>query len=193
MKLFLAHQFCLFALCVPICSPAANIKKLAKAEWLEVSSQNFNVITDVDEELARVFVRDLEYFRLFLSHILQISNLKDVPPLYVLAVSKNSHYRALGAPEDVAGFFQMRSDRSIAVAFLERYRRKTEQLSFSRHVLMHEYVHYATSNVLEYKNHPPWYREGIADYLGTFRVKDGEIDIGRLDAIRWRFHALEAE
>ncbi len=82
---------------------------------------------------------------------------------------------------------------SFAVANIRDYSLSDKNKGWGNHVLMHEYVHYVMSQMLDSYFYPLWYSEGIAEYFGTFRVenKRTSVHIGNLSVIGNRFFEIQ--
>lgn len=163
---------------------AIKIDKLAKKEWRELESLHFHVITDAKLEVAEKLIRDLEEFRYFISIAIKHDILKGVPPVKILAVSNSSNFKRLGLHDSWGGAFLQSLDGSFAIADIKGYETDSDESNYAKSTLMHEYVHYAMANTFTPGFYPPWYSEGIAEYLSTFQHDKDKITVGNLDAFR---------
>src|SRR5689334_11024218 len=105
MHLFL-RLFVLFAiLCLSNLTRTIEIEKLADDDWLHLQSENFDVLTDLNEEKGRHLIENLEAYRHFCIQMMGIKVLDNIKPLKLLAISSSSNFRKLGLPENWAGVF----------------------------------------------------------------------------------------
>ncbi|MFT5133900.1 MAG: hypothetical protein ACI9SC_002373 [Gammaproteobacteria bacterium] len=152
--------------------------------WLEVKTDNFHLITDLKQEHAKNFAKDLEQFRFF---FLQLSNVKmkeDISPLKVFALANSSSYKAFKLQKNSAGIFLHRPTGNFAVANMSGYRPGNKKQNFAQQVLRHEYVHFVFDNSYNDVASPRWYQEGMAEFLSTLRVVNGVLHYGEINASR---------
>jgi hypothetical protein len=169
---------------------AVDLEKLAKSEWLELKTPNFYVVTDAELEVADKFLQDLESFRFFIAYILNLDMLEGVPPVKILAVEDRSNFKRLDMPEMWGGVFSQSLNGSFAIANIHNYQMKSTKGNWGKGTLLHEYVHYAVASTFNRTFYPPWYNEGMAEYLSTFRYDEQVIRIGDLNEIGDRFSWL---
>ena len=86
-------------------SHALEIEKLADDDWLLVRSQNFTIITDLNQEKGASLARDLESYRYFTIDMMGLKLLNVAKPLTVLAISSSSNFKRLELPENWAGVY----------------------------------------------------------------------------------------
>jgi len=175
-----------------VCAAKLNLERLLKDDWLQVSSENFVVVTDADKKLAKLLVKDLEHFRYFITETLEI-NLLPTKPLKIIAISSRRNFKHLDLPELWGGVFYSTIHGDIAVANISGYSKSAKNKSWGNQVLMHEYVHFVTRNTLESFIYPLWYEEGLAEYFASFRIEENGryVSIGSLDVLGDRLHALQ--
>src|SRR5687768_11943747 len=77
-----------------------DVKKLHKGKWIEVSSENFLVITDAKEERAQAMARELEQFRHFLALLLGYKQRELEQKIVVILAKDKSTFIALGMPKE---------------------------------------------------------------------------------------------
>ena len=163
----------LLAVCFPITVSAANVEKLAKGKWLQLTTKDFQIITDLNEKKARVLINDLEAYRYFLIELMGVQLQPNLDPLQVLALGSSSSFKHMGLPKTWAGVFVIQPDRYYAIANVDNYSDDLKKPSFGRQVLLHEYTHFMHKFSVNRLPHPLWVQEGKAEYLGTFKF-DGE-------------------
>ncbi len=167
-----------------------KIDTLLKKKWVEARSEHFILVTDIKPKHAESLVKSLEEYRVFIHHFTRTPPLTDVEPLFILAPSKSSSFKALNLPENWAGVMVKGLDSAFAIANLTGFRASARNPGQGNHVLMHEYVHYAMRNSISPKVYPFWYSEGIAEYLATYRVKKGALSVGSINELQYRFYEL---
>jgi hypothetical protein len=146
-------------------SNAADIDKLAKDDWTKVTSQHFEIITDLDTDSAAYLVKDLETFRHFTVDLMGLKVLEGVPPLKILAIDSSSNFKRLDLPENWAGMFTINLAGYAAIASVNQYKENMGSPSYGRQVLLHEYVHHLMRFTQLTRPYPMWYDEGNADFV----------------------------
>ncbi|WP_062060097.1 hypothetical protein [Cellvibrio sp. OA-2007] len=180
----------LLAVCLSSTVFAANIEKLAKGKWLQLTSDNFQIITDLKEKKARILIDDLEAYRYFLIELMGMQLQPNLDPLQVLALGSGSSFKHMGLPKTWAGVFVIHPDRYYAIANVDNYSDDLKKPSFGRQVLLHEYTHFVQKYSLNRVPHPLWVQEGKAEYLGTFKFDGDKIYLGNPKAIMFRTAGL---
>ncbi|MES3025999.1 MAG: hypothetical protein V4857_30835 [Pseudomonadota bacterium] len=158
----------------------SNLVALAQARWSVVASPNFEIITDLDEEQARLLSRDLEMVREFTVRTMVLEVVQDAKPLKILAISDRGNFRRLGLPEQWAGLFARSLSGYAAIANVRHYKLDTDAGRFARQVLLHEYHHFLASHTERPQALPAWVSEGMAEYWGSFSYEDGKVTLGGL-------------
>ncbi len=188
------------------------------------SSGNRNERTKSPAELARLGIRVIPGTHVQLYTDLPSGpEIDGIPHLFDLAVPEWAAY--LGVPADRIAGWQL---RGYLMSDPEKFRqagllpedlppfrhgfqegdqfwvREQPTDYFRRHLVLHEGVHGFMRDLLGGTG-PPWYREGMAEFLATHRYKGGKIAVGimparrddvegwgRIDAIRRAFQAEQA-
>ncbi|WP_075184623.1 hypothetical protein [Teredinibacter haidensis] len=168
-----------------------QLEKLIKDDWIEVRSKNFTVITDANEKIAKLLVKDLEHFRYFITQTLG-KELISGKSLKIIAISSRKNFKRLDLPEFWAGVFLTGIDGDIAVANISGYSKSAKNKSWGNQVLMHEYVHFAARSLENSTYYPMWYNEGVAEYLASFRQEENGkyVSIGNMDVIGDRLYSI---
>ena len=177
------------------CVSDINVKRISRANWIELRTENFIVITDLDEETGQALVRDLEIFRFFIPYLIAKPLVANVPPLKILAIEDRRLYDAFDMPVGVNGLFIKRKDQDKAIANINRYSKENLGADTqAKHTLLHEYVHYATRNIVATEVYPLWYSEGECEYLATFQLEEQNesFNIGSLELIGRRMRSLQS-
>lgn len=168
----------------------SDLEKLAKDDWIKISSENFEIVTDLAADDAQYLIKDLEAFRHFTVNLLRLDVLAGLPPLRILAIDDNKNFKRLGLPENWAGVFGLGIYGYAAIASVHDYKSNMNKPSFARQVLLHEYVHHLMRFTTTSRKYPMWYDEGNADYLGSFRYDGQNVYLGDFRAIEFRAWAL---
>jgi tetratricopeptide (TPR) repeat protein len=138
------------------------------AQWVQVKSPNFTVITDAGEKKGRDTALHFEQMRAVFGTIFNKAKVASSQPLYILAFKSSKEFKALcplwkGKPEELAGYFQPGNGVTYIALDLAQENRWN--------VIFHEYGHFLlNSNSIE---SPPWFDEGFAEYYSTVKV-DGK-------------------
>src|SRR6478752_10453041 len=77
---------------------AGNIEKLTADDWIHITSPNFDITTDLDEEKGKNLIENLENYRYFSINMMGLRVVPDIKPLKILAISSNSNFKKLGLP-----------------------------------------------------------------------------------------------
>jgi hypothetical protein len=159
------------AIAILIALLAAYAPETGAADWHEVSTNDFVLITDLPEDRARRLLADFAVFRKAVSATLVGGGEAPRVPTYIYAVD-GARWRAFGASSNAAGFFR---DNDFWTEIVLDY--GTRELS-ARHIIFHEYIHYLLRNNPGFL-YPAWYEEGLAELYATVDERDGAVDIGR--------------
>jgi tetratricopeptide (TPR) repeat protein len=160
----------LLLVCCALLAPTTGAADVLERRWREHLSENFRLVTDLDDRAAAVRIRELEMFRSVVLAITGQRSQAGRARVEVLLVSRPRDYSRLFGNE-ASGFFlsTLRSDRMVSGS--------GSVWVGEREILFHEYVHYLlrTGSSAHY---PPWYNEGLAEMLSTVRVKGGKVQVG---------------
>lgn len=158
-----------------------KLEQLAKKDWIEVQSEHFHLVTDAKPNVGKRLVQDMENYRHFIAITLGKDLIEGVQPLKIFAVARASTFNKLNLPDNWGGAFIHSIDGPTVIVDISGYSAREHDSSWGSHIMMHEYVHYAIRHALDAPFYPPWYDEGIADYLATFRIKkNNTISVGEL-------------
>jgi len=163
-------------LLVILCSALLNSSSAEKKEpnpWLQINSAHFTVITDAGDKKGREVALRFEQMRAVFASIFTKDHLNQPLPLTILALKNDDSYYKLaplhnGQPIDVPGFFLPGEDQNfIALNLAEAEPWRAVAHDFALTLLG--------------DNYPPaeaWFDDGLADYFGSIRVDDTEVQIG---------------
>ena len=139
-------------------------------KWLEIHTAHFSVLTDADQKRGREVALRLEQMRSVFGQMLLRDKLKMPVPVTVVALKSDSQYGQVAPTKQskAAGSFVPGPDRIYIVLNLF----ETEPWRAVAHPLAHYLLNY---------NYPPaqgWFDEGLAEYFGSLRVGDKQVEIG---------------
>jgi Flp pilus assembly protein TadD len=142
----------------------------AETPWVEVRSNAFRVLAQVDVQQARALCNQAEVLR---SVIGLVTTARSAPrvPTTIFVFDEMQTVQSF-ADQRVAGFMSPGMRDNAAVVFAGT----TRGLS-GREVLFHEYTHLVLHNENELL-YPMWYDEGLAEYFSSLRVEKGRVTVG---------------
>jgi hypothetical protein len=169
-----------------------NVGKLHKAKWIEVSSENFLVVTDASEEQAQAMAKELEQFRHFLALLLGYKQRALMGKVPVILAKNRTMASALGMPSNYAGFFARQDTRIVIFANSKGFHSSSDgRTSQGRQVVLHELTHLLMNNASIGLANPLWYSEGVAEYFGSYAEKKGQVILGDMTLLQHRFYSLQ--
>jgi tetratricopeptide (TPR) repeat protein len=167
-----------------------DVKALNKANWINIESKNFYIVTDAKEKDAVEIAQELEDFYYFLALSLGYEQKNLAEKVNVLIAKNGSTFSDLGMPDGYAGvFFQGDGNNIIARCDWFESSSKTGG-NWGRLVILHELVHLFLHNSSSELALPPWYDEGIAEYFSTYIKKKDKIIIGDMSIEGARFYDM---
>jgi Tfp pilus assembly protein PilF len=146
----------------------------AFAQWSEVKSQNFTILTNGSAGQAREVAVRFEQMRALFGALFKRTKVTIPVPLTVFAF-RNAHDLKEngplfnGKPVEVAGYYQMGEDRNFIALDLS-----TE---YSYEVVFHEYAHMLLN--ANYPRTQPWFDEGFAEFYSSMTIGKTQAEIGR--------------
>jgi Flp pilus assembly protein TadD len=146
----------------------------AFAQWSEVKSQNFTVVTNGSANQARDVAVRFEQMRALFGALFKRTKVTIPVPLTVIAFRNSRDLRDNGPlfngkPVEVAGFYQQGEDRNFIALDLS-----TE---YSYEVVFHEYAHLLLN--ANYPRTQPWFDEGFAEFYSSMTIGKTQAEIGR--------------
>lgn len=146
---------------------------IAKDEWLNVRSKNFNLIGNASDKDIRKVATKLEQFREAFRLLFAGTNLSSPIPTNVVVFKSDSAYnpfkpkRADGKTDKFyAGYFQSGED----VNYITLTAGGVDSDTYG--TIFHEYVHFIVNTNIGKSDVPPWFNEGLAEYYQTFEMED---------------------
>ena len=152
---------------------SSSARETEPSPWLEIHSTHFTVITDAGEKKGKEVALRFEQMRSVFAILLMKNRLNEPLPLTILALKNDKDYYQTaplrqGQPITVPGFFVPGTDQNFIVLYMfevEPWR-----------AVAHDFAHL----LLNY-NYPPvegWFDEGLAEYFGSIRVDNRQVEIG---------------
>ncbi|HVN19660.1 MAG TPA: hypothetical protein VMU05_12825 [Dongiaceae bacterium] len=144
-----------------------------EAQWLEVHSTHFTVITDAGEKRGREVALRFEQMRAVFANLLNKDRLHDSRPVTILAFKNDRSYYQVaplhqGQPIAVPGFLLPGQDQDfIALNMFEDEPWRAVAHDFALRLLNF--------------NYPPaqgWFDEGLAEYFSSIRLDNREVELG---------------
>src|SRR5437870_7182433 len=146
----------------------------AKDKWINLTTKNFNIISNADEGTTRKLALKLEQFHYVFSKLFNLPAVRPVPTTVMVFKNDGSFkpYKPLynGKPANLAGYFQPGQDENLIALDISA----NDQRPMS--VIYHEYTHLLTS--VTPREWPLWLKEGLAELYSSFEVKENKVTLG---------------
>jgi hypothetical protein len=145
----------------------------AEPSWLEIHSAHFTVITDAGEKKGKEVALRFEQMRSVFAGLLMKDRLNLPVPLTILALKNDKNFYHMaplqqGQPITVPGFFVPGEDQNFIVLKLF----EEESWRAVAHAFAHMLLNY------NYPAAQGWFDEGLAEYFGSIRVDNKQVEIG---------------
>jgi tetratricopeptide (TPR) repeat protein len=141
----------------------------AKDKWINLTSKNFNIISNAEDGGTRKLAMKLEQFHFVFSKIFNLPLERPIKTTVMVFKNESSFnpYKPLnnGKPANVAGYFQGGEDENLIVMDISANQERPMS------VIYHEYSHLLTSNTPH--DWPLWLKEGLAELYSSFEVFNG--------------------
>src|SRR5262245_65441560 len=158
--------------CVFLVLSSARVQ--AKDIWINVTSKNFNSISNADEGNTRKLALRLEQFHYIFSKLFNLPAVRSIPTTVMVFKNDDSFrkYKPLynGKPANIAGYFQPGQDENLIALEL------TSNQQHPMSLIYHEYTHLLTS--ITPRQWPLWLKEGLAELYSSFEVDDNKVTLG---------------
>ena len=146
-----------------------------KDRWINVTTKNFNIVSNASDGDTRELALKLEQFHMVFSVIFNLRDTNPVPVTVMVFKSDDSFtpFKPVHngkTAEHVSGYFQRGDDENIIALNIDA----NEEHPMS--VIFHEYTHLLTSK--SGFDYPLWLKEGLAELYSTFRVRNREVTLG---------------
>ncbi len=166
------------ALVASHCASSPRVESLDLEHWIELRTPLFSIVTHVSREEALHQANQLIAFTEVLREQLQAGELHPSLPLRIYIFAGWKQYGNF-APRGAVGLTLPRLQGSLLELSLQ-------QPAASKAILFHEYVHYVLRNEQRVA-YPPWYDEGLAEFLGATLIRG---DMALVGALPLRFETL---
>jgi tetratricopeptide (TPR) repeat protein len=148
---------------------------VAQKQWVSVSSQHFNVLTDTGDKQGKEIALRFEQMRAVFGSLFRKSKVNIAVPLQIVAFRNQDEFRKYaplwkGKPVELAGYFQGADDRNFIALDMSA--------PDPYAIVFHEYAH-----LLLHANFPPmpvWFDEGFAEYFSSLRITDKTVEYGHV-------------
>jgi|GEM_PF-2331735 len=165
-----------------LCLSAASILALgaspALADPIKVESENIVFYGDTSASYAKQIVQKMEIFRKLIMTLDGVTPKPDDQKLTIYAFDTVVDLQRFADARGAAGIYTNGYDGPLMITPL---RGAMDQDSFSNQVALHEYSHHILHGYRD-TAYPRWYDEGFANYLSTFKIEKGTIQLGRAAA-----------
>ena len=146
----------------------------ADAQWVEVRSPHFSVITDAGDKRGRQAALHFEQMRTAFGLFLNKSKVSTPIPLQIIAFRNTKEMRQFvplwkGKPIQLAGLFQGGEDRCFILLDMS--------LEDPWKVVFHEYGHQLLNGNITFRAQP-WFDEGFAEFFSTIQVTGNKVNVG---------------
>ncbi|KYF63781.1 hypothetical protein BE11_25865 [Sorangium cellulosum] len=143
------------------------------APWVELSSQHFEMRTDLDRSEARDALAEFERSYAALEDVCFPSDRSDPFRMQIILFARERDFRQF-APPSSGGFFMHALPNDLEPApTMVMYGSLGEQ---TRLTFQHELTHHFVAQSIGPS--PAWLNEGLAQFYSTFRLQDGHAYIG---------------
>lgn len=154
---------------------------MARAEWMEASSDHFVIYSDDSQANIRNFADQLERFHAALALVLDTKLAKPSPSnrVTVFVVASEGAVQRLYGPDSryIGGFYLPRAGNPVA--FVPRVKAARGEVDSSMETLLHEYTHHFLISNSDFTM-PRWMSEGAAEFFASAAFpKTGGVDLGR--------------
>ncbi len=172
------------------------------ADWVEVKSPAFTVVSDGGEKDARRVLSQFEQVRAVLKEAWPWANVDPSRPVTIVAMRDGDEYRRLvpaarqagGAPLAAAILVPAPDRNWVALRMdVSRFQESDDTWDHAYRSAVHDYVHLVLH--LNYVQLPAWLEEGLAEFWGNTIVDGDRVDRGArrplpsVDAPRADVHA----
>jgi tetratricopeptide (TPR) repeat protein len=158
------------------CPGGVPVVLAGEAQWVEVVSPNFSVVTDAGEKRGREVAMRFEQMRAAFGTLMTKARINLPVPLQIVAFRNGKELRQVaplfnGKPTEVAGLFQGGSDRGFIMLDMS--------VENPWAVVFHEYAHQLMNGNLR-GEFAPWFEEGFAEYFATIEADNHETRVGKV-------------
>ena len=147
----------------------------AKDNWINLTTRDFNIVSNAGEGETRRLAVKLEQFHAIFSKLFN-TNVTTQAPVTVMVFKSDDSFKPFkplykGKPSNIAGYFQRSEDENIIALNI------AAQGEHPMAVVLHEYTHLLTSFVP--RAWPAWLSEGLAEVYSTFDIDKNQVIMGK--------------
>ncbi|WP_100658291.1 DUF1570 domain-containing protein [Alteromonas flava] len=159
-----------FVMCALVSLPLAATEDLTG--WHVYHSDNLNLYSDHEPEVALGLLEDLEVFRATIIQLVKGSHRTNMPPVDVFLFKNNNIWQHLPYANSASAVF-------VDIVYGPRMVIGPAGDENRLSKLYHEYVHYLVANTAPIK-YADWYNEGIATFFSTAVIGKDFVYIGQV-------------
>jgi len=158
------------------------VTPIEESRWIRVETEHFQLISGASAADSIEIAQRLELLRAVLQLVGLQTNLTPRVPLLVYVFADANGYARFRPRPDLAGFMLPRTHRNFVAV-------QAIGAEDAGSIALHEYVHFVLRNGGATR-YPAWYDEGLAEFLSTVSMHDGQVVIGAIPAgrERWLLH-----
>jgi tetratricopeptide (TPR) repeat protein len=153
-----------------------------EAQWVEIQSPNFSVLTDAGDKRGRDVALHFEQMRSVFGTLMTKAHVSLAVPLQIVAFRSSKEIRQMspvfnGKPTEDAGMFQPGDDRCFIMLDMS--------VDDPWAVVFHEYAH-QLMNANMSTHTDPWFEEGFAEYFASIEAGNKEVHVGKIPEDTYR-------
>ncbi len=143
---------------------------VSSSGWIRLQTAHFEFISSVDADETRQLAERLELFLDVVAHVVSPLELQLRQPMRVYVFSDRKAFDRIRPRSKAAGYFSHRED-AIQIAI------DASDTEKSLEKLYVDLVHFALGHEAP-RSFPPWYTEGVAEFMSTTRSSQGAVWVG---------------
>jgi tetratricopeptide (TPR) repeat protein len=144
---------------------------LEQQPWIEVKTEHFRIVSQVEPERALKLAGRLERFRLIVARVANAKFLEVRVPTTIVLFDDRAAYLQFARTYTGGVFMPSQRDNFALVE-------ASGGDGDATRVLLHEYTHFLVNNNRSF-SYPGWYNEGFADLMAATFEKEKTIAVGR--------------
>ncbi len=161
---------------------AVHVVFAGDAQWIEVKSPHFSVVTDAGEKRGRETAMRFEQMRAVFDVLMTRASVNIPVPLQIVAFRNHKEMQRFaplwnGKPVQVSGQFAGAEDRNFIMLDMS--------VENPWSVVFHEYAHQLMNGVLTARV-DSWFEEGFAEYFSSIEVDSKEARVGKIPEDEYR-------
>ncbi len=143
---------------------------VASSGWTRLQTAHFEFISSVDADETRQLAEQLEQFLDVVAHVIPQMEIQLRQPMRVYVFSNRKAFNRIRRHSGAAGYFRHRENAVDIVIDASDTEKSLEKVYV-------EFVHFALEHEAT-RSFPPWYTEGVAEFLSTTRISQGAVWLG---------------